>query len=292
VDSQHKSLQALISLLDDPDHSVFEHVRSEIEKLGHNAIPALEHAWESHEFGELFEERVENLIQMIQSSSVVNGLSLWVHSEEQNLLEGLLTLTKFRYPNLKLDFVHEFFEKARKDIWLELNDELTALEKLKVINHILFDVYGFAANKDDYHHPDNSFIHRVIETRKGNPISLSCLYLILARQLELPIYGVNLPRHFILAWVDQVSIDEGKTPKDADILFYFNPFSEGAVFGANDIDAFLQELQIKPNPIFFRPCTSIDILKRTLNNLGYAYQQLGLKEKAEEIFALKKSLEG
>lgn len=292
MEAPEKSLQALIQLLDDPDRLVFEHVRSEIEKFGHNAIPALEVAWESHSYGELFEQRVEDLIQYIQNSSVVNGLSQWVQNTEQDLLEGLLTISKYQYPNLKTDKTLAFIETLRKDIWLELNDELTALEKLKVINHILFDVHGFSGNKSDYNNPDNSFIHRVIESKKGNPISLSCIYLILAKKLELPIYGINLPRHFILAWVDQVSLAEGKTPQEADILFYFNPFSGGAVFGKNDISAFLKELQIKPEKAYYSPCSNIDILKRTLNNLGFAYQKLNQKEKASEIFALKKSLEG
>ena len=52
---------------------------------------------------------------------------------EKDLLEGLLTISKYQYPNAKLGFVEDFFEQVRKDIWLELNDELTALEKLKVI---------------------------------------------------------------------------------------------------------------------------------------------------------------
>lgn len=291
MDSQTKSLQALICLLDDPDALVFEHVRSEIEKLGDSAIPALEEAWESHSFGELFEQRVEELIQYIQSSSVTNGLSKWVQSDEQNLLEGLLTISRFQYPNLKEDAARAFLTQAEKDIWLELNNELTALEKLKVINHILFDVHKLKGNKEDYNNPDNSFIHRVTETKKGNPISLACIYLILADKLHLPIYGINLPRHFILAWVDPFSFLEGKTLEEADILFYFNPFSEGAVFGRNDISAFLTELKINPEPSFFKPCSNIDIIKRSLNNLGFAYQQLNQKEKADEIFRLKKSLE-
>lgn len=287
----NNSIQALISLLDDPDHSIFEHVRSEIEKMGNDAIPALEEAWENHSYGDLFSSRIEDLIQSIQNNSTINTLSNWVQSGEQDLLKGLIAVAKYQYPGLQEEPILELFNKIEKDVWIELNDELTSLEKLKVINHILFDVHGFLGNKTDYNNPDNSYINRVLETKKGNPISLSCIYMVLAKRLELPIYGINLPRHFILAWVDPYSVMQGKEIDETDILFYFNPFSEGAVFGRNDISSFLEELRIEPNKSFFTPCSTLDIMKRTLNNLGYAYQSKGMAYKARDIFGLKKSLE-
>lgn len=287
---QEKQLLALISLLDDPDELVFEQIRTQIEQFGDVAIPALEHACESHEYGLLFEDRVTELIQQIQNSSVINGLSSWIDSSEKDLLEALLAISRYQYPNLKEKEVHDFFDRLEKDVWLELNDGLTALEKLKVINHILFDVYGFSGNREDYGNPDNSFINKVVSGKTGNPISMSCVYLILAKRLDLPIRGVNLPRHFILAWEDDFDGILGKDHDDFDVLFYFNPFSEGAVFGKQDVQSFLQEIKIKPEASFFKACTNLDIVNRTLNNLIHSFKQLGFNEKADEINGIKKAL--
>ncbi|UTW60881.1 transglutaminase family protein [bacterium SCSIO 12741] len=189
-----------------------------------------------------------------------------------------------------MEAIHTFFNQLEKDIWIELHDGLTALEKLKVINHIIFDVYHFKGNVEKYHAADNSYINRVIETRTGNPISMAILYIIMAERLELPIHGVNLPRHFILAWADEMSQMTNKDHNDPDILFYINPFSGGAVFSRQDIQAFLTEIKLKPNPMFFQPCTNHDIMMRTLNNLANSYIQNKQPEKVEEIRQMQRAM--
>ena len=285
--SAHYEIKALISLLDDPDELVFDQIRLKIESMGEEIIPVLEDAWEHDAYGILFQSRVENIIHNIQFDNVKADLGKWAATEEKDLLEGMLALAKYQYPEIDDDEIQTQVNKIEKDIWVEFHDGLTALEKLKVFNHIMFDVHGFEGNKKNYHSPDNSFINRVLESKRGNPISLAILYLILSERLHLPVYGVNLPRHFILAWgdlMDITSIEGG----DTKILFYINPFSGGSVFGKSDIDAFLKELKLKPNPIFFLPCSNYDIMVRSMNNLIHSYEEAGQGHKAEEIRELQR----
>jgi regulator of sirC expression with transglutaminase-like and TPR domain len=285
--SAHDEIKALISLLDDPDEFVFDQIRLKIESMGEEIIPVLEDAWEHDAYGILFQSRVENIIHNIQFDNVKADLGKWAATEEKDLLEGMLALAKYQYPEIDDDEIQTQVNKLEKDIWVEFHDGLTALEKLKVFNHIMFDVHGFEGNKKNYHSPDNSFINRVLESKRGNPISLAILYLILSERLHLPVYGVNLPRHFILAWgdlMDITSIEGGNTK----ILFYINPFSGGSVFGKSDIDAFLKELKLKPNPIFFLPCSNYDIMVRSMNNLIHSYEEAGQGHKAEEIRELQR----
>ena len=285
--SAQDEIKALISLLDDPDEMVFDQIRLKIESMGEEIIPVLEDAWEHQAYGILFQSRVENIIHNIQFDNVKADLGKWAATEEKDLLDGMLALAKYQYPEIDDDEIRALINKIEKDIWLEFHDGLTALEKLKVFNHIMFDVHGFEGNKKHYHSTDNSFINRVLESKKGNPISLAVLYLILADRLDLPVYGVNLPRHFILAWGDLMdfSVGDSDEPK---ILFYINPFSGGSVFGKRDIDAFLKELKLKPNPIFFLPCSNYDIMVRSMNNLIHSYEQDGQGHKAEEIRELQR----
>jgi len=171
------------------------------------------------------------------------------------------------------------------DAWLELNDNLTALENVKVLNHILFQVHHFEGNRIEPYSPDNLFIHTLLESRKGSPLSLGILYIIIAQKLNIPVFGVNLPQHFILAYASELGMS---LPDTEDVLFYIDPFNKGSVFTRREIELFVRQLKIKPDPAFFSPCSNIDIVKRMINNLIFAYNQAGNQEKAEKFHRLLK----
>ena len=123
----------------------------------------------------------------------------------------------------------------------------------------------------------------MVESKKGNPLSLSILYAIVGQKLGIPVYGVNLPQHFILSYVDNGSPGETYMKKGDQVLFYVNPFSRGAVFSKKEIDAFLKQLNVEPEPSYYEPCTNLDIIKRLLNNLINSYDKLGYPSKKEEL---------
>lgn len=274
---------AMIQLLDDPDERVYNQIRTQLLDFGPQVIPQLEQAWEDQTFGLLFQERVEHIIHTIQLDTTCESLHNWASSEQQDLLEGLVCVARYQYPDLDVDHVYSQIEQIRQDVWLELNDDLTALEKVKVLNHIFFTVHGFSGNTTNYHAPQNSFINTVLESKKGNPISLAVIYLIVAQQLEIPIYGVNLPKHFILGYIDDMF---GITSEDQDadhVLFYINPFSKGAALQRSEIEFFLRQLNLEPNPDFFQPCTNLMIIKRMLKNLEFSFERLGYSDKVEEV---------
>src|SRR5690606_29619161 len=94
---------------------------------------------------------------------------------------------------------------------------------------------------------------------------------------------INLPRHFVVAYMDKMSLLREQKLADAEVLFYINPFSRGMVFGKGEIDNFLKQLEVEPNELFYRPCTNIEIIQRNLTNLHYSYEQLGYLDKAAEL---------
>lgn len=272
-------------MLDDPDELVFHHIRDEIMNMGPDVIPDLEEVWEETSMGELFQSRIENIIHDIQFNNIQNELLYWKAKKSDDLLYGMFVLAKFQYPELTYNELDSFFKKLTQDIWIELHEGLTALEKMRIINHILYDVYAFKGDTDDYLAPQNSFINDVIARKKGNPISLSILNIILAQRLGLPIKGINLPRHFIVAWQDDYFFftEENKMP----ILFYINPFSKGTIFSRRDVEQFLQQVNIPPKEIFFTPCSNLDIMKRVINNLINSYSRKGNQNKVDDLIALQ-----
>lgn len=285
-----KELNALISLLDDPDENIFNHIKDKLMSMGQDVIPVLEDAWE-HSFDTVIQNRIEDIIHKIQFDKISQSLSEWAKPQNQNLLEGALFIARYQYPDLNEQKIRKHLDQIKQDVWLELNGNLTALEQVKVINHIFFDVHNFSGNTTNYHAPQNSYINNVLESKKGNPLSLSLLYAIVAQGLGIPIYGVNLPEHFVLAYKDvNSSLPALKNAPKTNVLFYINPFSKGAIFNRKEVDAFLKQLKLKPEQLYYEPCSNLDIIKRLLRNLINSYQKLGYPNKTEELNLLLSSL--
>jgi regulator of sirC expression with transglutaminase-like and TPR domain len=279
---QGQKIEALINLLDDPDDRIYGEVKQQFLDFGIEVIPILEEAWENFSYGVIFQNRIEEIIHQIQFQNLSDSFSNWAKKPQNNLYEGMMLVCRYQYPDIDENRVKEKLEELRKDIWVELNDNLTALEKVRVMNHIFFDVYKYSANTTNYHAPQNSYLIDVLETRKGNPLTLSCLYILLAEELNLPVFGVNLPRHFILAYLDPYTMSKsyqlGKR-----VLFYVNPFNKGSFLSKREIEHFLKQLKVEPNQTYFNPCSNISIIKRCLNNLLFSYEKLGHVEKIEEL---------
>jgi regulator of sirC expression with transglutaminase-like and TPR domain len=291
--SQQKEIKALIHLIDDPDEHIFNQIREKILSIGNEVIPLLEEAWENQNLGMLYQSRIEDIIHKIQFDAVYHNLYQWANSGSQDLLEGALIINRYQYPDLDEDDIKNKISVIRQDVWIELNNSLTAFEIIRVVNYILFDLHGFTGNKKNYHSPQNSYLSTVLESKKGNPLSLAILYCIIAQQLEIPVYGVNLPSHFVLAYKDNNNVLDFLETEQEDngVLFYVNPFSRGTIFNRTEIEQFLDQLKLEPKSNFFEPCSNVDIVKRILANLVYSYEKLGYPEKVNELKELKSALE-
>ena len=276
-----KELKALISLLDDSDNEIVNIASSNIMNQGPAAIPELERAWETT-LNETLQERLESVIQNIQFNEAKQSLRTWRDSGAENILEGVTYLAKFQFPDITLESIDKEIDKIKQDVWLELNNNLTALEKIKIINYIIFEIHKFKRNSANFYSPQNSYINQVLETKRGNPISLAIVYLAVANKLNIPIYGVNLPKNFILAYKDEYRQCDSEDETE-DILFYINPYNKGAVLGKREIDYFIQQQQLEAKREYFMPCNNKDIIIRLINNLILSYRKLQFIDKIEKL---------
>jgi regulator of sirC expression with transglutaminase-like and TPR domain len=121
---------------------------------------------------------------------------------------------------------------------------------------------------------------------------LSVIYALICKELAIPIYGINLPQHFVLAYVNDYAnlIDPSDRTLSDNILFYVNPFSKGLIFNQGDIEAFIKQLNLEPETKHFLPCSNLDIIKRILNNLIHSFDKMGYAEKVAELKKLEKQL--
>jgi len=273
-----KELHALVSLLDDSDQEVKLHVKDRIISLGNAVIPFLEDKWENS-FNPQIQKEIEELVHELQLSLLKERLVKWRDSKEQDLLTGLWLVNTYQYPELEYDKLNADMHQIYFDVWTVFNNELPPYEKIRTINSIIFGTLRFSANTKNFHSPGNSMLSKVIENKKGNPISLCAIYLLVANKLGLPVYGVNLPNLFVLTY------------KSGDLTFYINAFNKGLIFSKQDISNYLEHLKIEPKKEYFEPCRNIEIIKRTLRNLYVAFEKIGELEKVEEIRQLLEIVE-
>ena len=283
----------MVSLLDDPDPEIYRRVQQDLDALGVHAVAQLEELWIQTE--EVKERRsLEMVIHRLRWNDIQCHLTAWLEGDRSELLSALCIIARYQYPNLDEQAVRQTLQALRIEVWMGLNEQMTALEQVRHLNFVLFRVHKFRGNTDEYLNPNNNFINKVLETRKGNPLMIGLVYMLIAQKLDLPIFGVNLPQHFVLAYLEQGSYSGQNKSEDFQQesyrrpLFYINAFNMGSVFGKRDVDQFLKMVQVEPKDQFYRACTNTEILLRLCANLESSYRDAEEFHKISEVQALQK----
>lgn len=141
-----------------------------------------------------------------------------------------------------------------------------AHEDARTIARYLADDLGFTGDQDAYHHPDNALLTRVLDRRRGLPIALSILFVAIARRLDVPAYPVNLPGHVVAA----VAGPQRPVVVDA--------FHGGAILDDDDLVRRVDEVtagQVTYHRAMLRPSTSVEVIRRLLNNLTRDFHARG-----------------
>jgi regulator of sirC expression with transglutaminase-like and TPR domain len=265
-----KEIKALVSLLDDNDEEVIAHVEGKIRSLGSDAIPFLEGRWEES-FDSDFQKKLEDLIHDLQMDALVERLQVWVHGGALNLLEGMWILNTYLYPDLTYEKLSSEVEQLYYQIWLEHRDTMSPTEQIKLMNNRFYTDMGFGPNTKNFHSPANSMMNVVLENKRGNPITLCVIYMLIAQKLGMPVYGVNLPNLFVLTYRQEGS------------QFYINVFNRGIIFSKTDIEHYINQLKLRQNKTFYEPCSNHDIVQRVVRNLILSYEKSGDSGRAEEL---------
>ncbi len=286
---EDKQIKALLDLLDDPDEVVYASVSDKIISMGKDIIPNLEHLWESIQ-NEETQERIEQLIHRLHFRDLTNEFSQW-SAQATDLLTGALIVARYHYPEMQSGTVLQEVEKIRRNIWLELNNYLTPLEKINVLNSILFNYYKLSGVEVGYDNPDHFLINKTLESKKGNAISNGILYQSLCRMLDIPVRAINIPRQFILGYFDEQydRMNPSGHPSEK-IKFFIDPFS-GQVYSHKDIENYLKRLGGSPSPAHFRPMHNKRIVQLLIKELSKCFDNENNQYKMEELLSLANLLD-
>ncbi len=286
---ENKEITALLQLIDDPDEDVYNTVSDKIISLGKEIIPNLENLWETIS-NEETQERIELLIHRLHLRDLTAEFVEWKNGTA-NLLDGAILVSKYHYPEMQPSQTRQEIEKLRRNMWLELNNYLTPIEKINVLNSIFYNYYKQKGVEISYESPDPFLINKTLETKKGNAISNGILLIVLCELLDIPVKAINIPRQFILGYFDeQFDVLNPVGHSSEKINFYIDPLN-GQMYSHKDIENYFKKLSVPPVTSYFRPIGNKRIIQFLLEELSKCYDNDRNHYKMQELLALAAMLD-
>ena len=187
-------------------------------------------------------------------------------NDQIDLAHGALLIAKSAYPELDESVYLDYLDRIAARIKPDFASDEDPADFIAMINRVLFDVEKFHGNRENYYDPDNSFLNRVIDRKTGIPITLSLIYIEIARRLGLDVRGVGLPGHFIAVLYH-----------DSRVIF-IDPFNGGEIRTRDDcleiVRTYTSGVEVSDFH-WLKPVTNSEILARMLRNLKPIYARQG-----------------
>lgn len=213
IDFTSKRRDAFLDLLDDPSPVVQKALIDELSKLGSTACDFLEEiATGSNRMLALHAKRI---LREVENANPSEEFRKFIRSQNYELETGAIMLCRVAYPEATAADICTQIDSIADRCRELIANPISPRERCVMINRVLFHEFGFRGNAEDYENPDNSFLNRVLETKKGLPISLSILYLLVAQRVGADLDPIAYPGHFLVG-----SFEE-------DLPFYIDAFKRG-----------------------------------------------------------------
>lgn len=210
--------------------------------------------------------RVKRLIQALREER-----------SEVPLDVAALELAAIEFPGLEVDSCLFRLENVAEQIRPHIKENSSGLDFVRAINEVLFDILQFRGNEEEYYDPRNCCLNAVLTRRLGIPITLSVVYMEVARRLDRSVYGVGLPGHFIVAYEDRNS------------RYWIDAFHGGRILTFRDCCALAKQtagVDLRSNPAVLAPVNNRQILVRMLSNLKAIYLRGEAFDKARQVLDL------
>ncbi len=197
------------------------------------------------------------------------------------LFEAASAIAQDVEPELDLTAVQLEIDMLTERLKQRLPADASHLQKLRMLNHYFYNDLGFSGNVNDYYNPDNSYLHRVLHSRRGIPISLAVLYMEIAQQIELQVQGISFPGHFLM----KLALPVGQVVLD--------PFN-GTSLSREDLEERVQPYILQQDfpddfqlNAYLSAASPRDILVRMLRNLKALFMQ---KENWQRLLQVQERL--
>ncbi|MCX7712974.1 MAG: transglutaminase-like domain-containing protein [Chthoniobacterales bacterium] len=178
-------------------------------------------------------------------------------SEDGNLEDACWLLNKAINPDADVESAKNLLNRWGHDLLLRISYVQDARKRIAILGNYFHKELGFQGNLNDYYNPSNSLLADVIQTRKGLPITLTCLVIFLSHRAGINVVGVNLPGHFIACHSD----------------IFFDPYHSCRILSMDDCIQILLGQGILPTQDCFSIATPLKTLRRILTNLHFVYSK-------------------
>jgi regulator of sirC expression with transglutaminase-like and TPR domain len=267
--AERDRLGALIALMADDSPLVWEKVRQELLLGGRRAEHALRRAARSSEART--RSRARTLLSEAERRRVARRLVRFASRESIDLEQALFLLARYAEPELdprpyqrQLDsLAAELLERGR-----HISSEI---ERARLLPRYLGTELGFGGSQGDFHQPDNIHLHRVLERKQGLPLSLSAVYLFVARRMGMRAAILPLPGHVMLRLHTR---DRG---------LIIDPYHKGQERTERDCRHYLNQIGTEFNPLFLRDAGDRVLFKRQVLNLSRSAEKRGLKREVQDL---------
>lgn len=286
----NREINALLNLIDDPDEEVYQSVEQRLMTYGNTLIPQLENLWENT-ISDAVQDRIEMIIHRIHFNDLKVEMKQWLEGDCE-LLHGALLVSKYQYPELQTVKALQEIERMRRNLWLEMNNFITPIEQVKIVESILYNYYKMQGSEINYSKPDDFVIHKVIERKKGNAITNGILYTILAELLDIPVKVIRIPKQFVLGYFSHQALfneafEEGKAAEN--IKFFIDPNS-GIAFSHKDIEQYFKRINVPAVNSYFKPVSNSGVIKILIDEFSKCFDDPETAYKKEELKELSRML--
>lgn len=267
IDNQ---IKALIKLLSDENDRVARTIEEKLVEIGDPAIPLLlEAEIEQPEMA----QRIEGVLDEIRGSRLEEELRLLVEApgNQLDLERGAFLIARYAYPGLDVDAYVRKLDTMADEVLDRMGTRVSGEETVKTLGRYLFTEQGFRGNTKNYYEPDNSYLNRVIDRRTGIPISLSVFYLLIGKRLNLPVYGIGMPGHFLVKF-------EAERYR-----MFVDCFNAGALLTEKDCQRFLMQAGYGFEEKYLQQSPPRAILARMLKNLVAVYDKMNERVKRDRL---------
>ncbi|NCV65054.1 MAG: hypothetical protein EBW16_02330 [Burkholderiaceae bacterium] len=132
--------------------------------------------------------------------------TLVAEDEHFPLTEACIAVAQHAFPDLDVQHILDEIDQLGDRLKKRISADASAVQRLQQLKHFFYTELGFGPNPNDFYAPENSYLHHVLQSRRGIPISLAILMMELGNQIGLKIRGVSFPNHFML----RVSLPQGE----------------------------------------------------------------------------------
>ena len=260
-DLSDEKRKALLCLLADEDPEIYLPVREKIISLGPHVCDWLKYFVLDE--NPIVRRRVRDVISHFKRLKTDTEFSAFClnHGEDFELEEACWLLARTVDPEINTEAYRAVLDDYAHDLMHKIDFGSEPESIMAAINRYIFQTQRYQGNEDNYYSADNSYLNRVIDQRRGNPISLCMIYQLVGRRLGLPVTGIGLPGHFLCRF---------QTPRQD---YYIDAFNKGRLLTKTDCMKYLKQAGYEFHETFLMPASSRRILLRMCSNLHQIYQR-------------------